>query len=434
MNFILALPMEVRLAVLFALGIVAGNLANSAIYAWAFEKRSESPWLGRHPRDDSSHWLDFLPLYGWRRLSRKSGELGRGFWLRPIIVELLVGALFAGLYYWEIDQLALAGPEMFAPGGGVLKLAPNASTWLAFHIGYAGHVLLFTLLVIGTFIDLDEQTIPDRVTMPAALAGLILAAVFPSSMMPAFVVALPGGQQAIETVTLAYPEFAIANWPAALQGAPNAWPLFVALACFWTWCVALLPWLWLPRRGLSKAVRMFVACILRSSNFKFLAAAFVLGTAGIVLVWRGGALAWIGLLTSLVGLAAGAGLIWLVRVIGAVTLRKEAMGFGDVTLMAAIGSFVGWQACVMIFFLAPFMGLVLGLTQWILGGGRHIPYGPFLCLATLVIVLGWQSCWDTCGMYFNPLWLIPAVMGFCFIALFLMLGALQLVRKRLGWE
>lgn len=434
MNAILALPMEVRLAVLFALGIVAGNLANSAIYAWAFEPRRDSPWLRRHPRDERSHWLDFVPLYGWRRLSRKSSELGRGFWLRPIIVELLVGALFAGLYYWEIGRLALLPRAMAVAGGGALPLAPNASTWLALHIGYAGQVLLFTLLVIGTFIDFDEQTIPDAVTSPAALAGLILAAAFPSSFMPAYVVALPAGQQQIEIVTAAFPSRELADWPAALQGAPQIVSLTIALACFWTWCAALLPWLWLPRRGWSKAARLFVACALRSSNFKFVAAAFALGTAGIIWVWFNGGLPWIGLLSSLIGLAAGGGLIWLVRVIGAVTLGREAMGFGDVTLMAAIGSFVGWQACVWIFFLAPCLGLALGLAQLILRGGRQIPYGPFLCLATLVIVLAWQTFWNAFGPYFDPPWLVPAVMGFCFFALFLMLGALQLVRNHLGRE
>jgi len=427
-NVILAVPIGFRLLTLFFVGVWAGNLANSAIYAWAFEPRRESPWLRRHPRDDKSHWLDLLPLYGWRRLRRKSGELGRGFWLRPIVVELLAGGLFAGLYYWEIERLALL------PGGGALPLALNADTWAALHVAYAGHVLLFTLLLIGTFIDFDEQTIPDAVTMPAALAGLILAAVFPSSFMPGYVVALPAGKQQIEIVSAAFPGCDLANWPAALQGAPQIFSLLIALACFWMWCAALLPWLWLPRRGWAKAVRLFVACALRSSNFKFVAAAFALGTAGIVLVWRAGGLPWIGLLTSLIGLAAGGGLIWLVRVIGAVTLRKEAMGFGDVTLMAAIGSFVGWQACVLIFFLAPCLGLALGLAQLILGGGRQIPYGPFLCLATLVIVLAWQACWKVFGLYFDPPWLVPAVMGFCFLALFLMLGALQFVRQRLGWE
>jgi prepilin signal peptidase PulO-like enzyme (type II secretory pathway) len=175
---------------------------------------------------------------------------------------------------------------------------------------------------------------------------------------------------------------------------------------------------------------MFVAYAMRSSNFAIVAAALVLGTAGIVLVWRTGGLPWIGLLTSLVGLAAGGGVIWLVRVIGAVTLGREAMGFGDVTLMAAIGSFVGWQACVMIFFLAPCLGLVLGIAQLILGGSRQIPYGPFLCLATLVVVLAWRACWDRFALVFFDPWLVPTVMGICFVALFVMLGALQFVRSR----
>ena len=33
------------------------------------------------------------------------------------------------------------------------------------------------------------------------------------------------------------------------------------------------------------------------------------------------------------------------------------MGFGDVTLMGMIGAFLGWQAAVLTFFLAPFFGL-----------------------------------------------------------------------------
>ena len=85
----------------------------------------------------------------------------------------------------------------------------------------------------------------------------------------------------------------------------------------------------------------------------------------------------------------------------------------------------------MIFFLAPCLGLVLGIAQLLLGLGRQIPYGPFLCLATLVVVLAWRSCWERFGPFFFDPWLVPAVMGICFVALFLMLGALQFVRSRL---
>ena len=89
---------------------------------------------------------------------------------------------------------------------------------------------------------------------------------------------------------------------------------------------------------------------------------------------------WAGLLTALVGMAASGGLVWMVRIIGPASLGREAMGFGDVTLMAMIGAFLGWQPCLIVFFLAPCRA----------GGragrpdpppGREIPYGPFLCLA-----------------------------------------------------
>jgi len=48
-----------------------------------------------------------------------------------------------------------------------------------------------------------------------------------------------------------------------------------------------------------------------------------------------------GLAVSLAGLIVGGGLVWIVRVIGTRVLRREAMGFGDVILMAMIGSLVG---------------------------------------------------------------------------------------------
>ena len=66
---------------------------------------------------------------------------------------------------------------------------------------------------------------------------------------------------------------------------------------------------------------------------------------------------------------------------------REAMGLGDVKFMAAIGSFLGWQAAIFSFFASACIGSIVGLTLMILKlqdkSGR-IPYGPFLTIAAIV--------------------------------------------------
>ncbi|MDO4587220.1 MAG: A24 family peptidase [Planctomycetia bacterium] len=86
------------------------------------------------------------------------------------------------------------------------------------------------------------------------------------------------------------------------------------------------------------------------------------------------------------GLTIGLLLIWSVRLMGKWILKREAMGFGDVTLLGMIGVFVGWRGTIIVFFLAPFAGLIFGLFRLLFRTEREIPYGPFLCLATLVVL------------------------------------------------
>ena len=64
-----------------------------------------------------------------------------------------------------------------------------------------------------------------------------------------------------------------------------------------------------------------------------------------------------GFLTGIGGLAMGAGLTQFVRMTAGFLLGREAMGLGDVTLLGMVGAFLGWQAAVLTFFLAPFFGL-----------------------------------------------------------------------------
>ncbi|MCA9114636.1 MAG: prepilin peptidase [Planctomycetaceae bacterium] len=100
-----------------------------------------------------------------------------------------------------------------------------------------------------------------------------------------------------------------------------------------------------------------------------------------------------GLAWSLCGALAGAGLTWLLRFLSRLLLGQESMGFGDVTLMAMVGSFVGWQPVVVILLLAPLCGLVFALLGPLLSGRPYLPYGPYLASATVLTLLSWRWIW-----------------------------------------
>ncbi len=103
-------------------------------------------------------------------------------------------------------------------------------------------------MLAASLIDLDEKTIPDSITVPGTLLGLLLAAVYPWSLLPAthFVA---GGRTLVEFLTLASPN----AWPRELAGSAGTW---LALGCWTVWCFALLPRRWNTRRGWGVAMRV----------------------------------------------------------------------------------------------------------------------------------------------------------------------------------
>ena len=110
-------------------------------------------------------------------------------------------------------------------------------------------------------------------------------------------------------------------------------------------------------------------------------------------------------------------------------MQREAMGFGDVTLMEMIGTLVGWQSSLVIFFLAPFAGLVIGLAQIVLRRGNEIPFGPFLCLAAAVLIVRWQAFWLWLEMVLDTLGaLVPLFVLFCLPVM----GLILLVWRAIG--
>ncbi len=422
MTILLALgvPFPLRLTLLAILGALLGGLVNWAVYRLAWHPRPISPWSAgaaeAAPRRDS----DRIPILGWLGLRREASIHGTAFWLRPMLVEVVMAAATPGLYWWEVGRQALVAPGVAPPTAAVL------------HAQYACHLVLMLLMLAGSLIDADEKIIPDTITLPGTLFGLVAVAVFPWVLLPDVARPMPlsgpGGPLGLipcDFLRLSSP----AAWPQRLGGAPLWGPLLVGLGCWWLWCVALAPRTWYSRHGWRRALQLSLARLLRDRSTRRIAALGLAGSVAVAAVWWGGGPHWQGLLTALVGMAAGGGIIWLVRIIGTAALGREAMGFGDVTLMAMIGTLLGWQACLIIFFLAPFAGLVVGLASLLLHRQPEIPYGPFLCLATAVVIVRWAAVWDWALPIFALGVFVPLVV---LVGLAMMGGMLSLWRRIAG--
>ena len=93
-------------------------------------------------------------------------------------------------------------------------------------------------------------------------------------------------------------------------------------------------------------------------------------------------------LNSLIGLAFGFSLLWLVRFLGTKAFKREAMGMGDVFLMGAVGALFGPVAVLMTLVLSSLFGSIVGIALVLaakakIGKFVAIPYGPYICLGCL---------------------------------------------------
>ncbi|MCA9164084.1 MAG: prepilin peptidase, partial [Planctomycetales bacterium] len=308
------------------------------------------------------------------------------------------------LYVWEVrGGLAPAGSQ------GILAAAAGRV-----HAVYFAHLVLLTLMSVATFIDFDEKTIPDAITVPGTLIGLLLAALLPESLLPVV------NARGLETLLLHSPQ----PWP---LGGNRVESLGWAIACLGGWCLALLPRTWTLRRGWKKAFQYLLASMFRHRAWMIALGIFIVGAIGIAFVWQLDDARWRSLYTALVGMAFGGGLIWAVRIVGSNALGQEAMGFGDVTLMAMIGAFVGWQPSLLIFFLAPFAAVVISVVQWLTTGRKDIAFGPYLCAGTVILILKWPEIWDWGAGIFYLGWFIPALMAVCMVLMWGMLSLWRMV-------
>ncbi|MEO6812269.1 MAG: prepilin peptidase [Isosphaeraceae bacterium] len=351
----------------FVLGAVVGSFLNVCIYRLPWQKSVIWP-ESRCPKClEAIAPRDNVPILSWLLLRGACRNCALPISPRYALVEALVGVLFVGAYVTDVgfgDQVLFAGVS-FA------------------QLGY--HLVLVALLVAATFTDYDYQVIPDSITRTGMVLGLALGAAFPE-VRP-------------------IPSDAATTWGAFQPGVVGAGLGFLAgglvrlLARFLRETVFHRE----PTSGPASKPSVREPILAPEETFGLPVVAAVIGWHIAVLPLRP---VWGGLVVGVEGLLIGGGLVWFVRTVFSPIFRREAMGFGDVTLMAMIGSFLGWQAAVLSFFIAAFLGLAHALSKlvpnlWKRITGRstraadhEMPLGPYLAMAALVLILAWPKLWS----------------------------------------
>lgn len=314
--------------------------------------------------------------------------------LAPVGWTAAAGCLVAGgLWWWEV----IAGGLL--PSGVVGPVTETTAV-----LGrVAAHLLFFWFLAAAAWIDIRYRVIPDVITTPGVLLALLVAWGLPESFLPVEVMQSRSFAAPVESAA------GLAAW--GTLASPTAGPSLLAggivlgLFLLW-WATCTAPFFEVAAASDDCSTRRIPAWLMEPRLV-----ILVGGCLGcLVAAWWGG-LRFAALESALIGLTVSAGLVWLTRVGATWALGREAMGMGDVTLMAMVGAWLGWQPAVLTFFLATFLGLGHGLFQIVRHRENELPYGPSLCLAAALITVFWEPFWRLSQDFFVDALQLGLVLG-----------------------
>lgn len=363
----------------FAFGAVVGSFVNVVIYRLPQGMSVISP-PSRCPTCGARlSWRENFPILGWLLVRGRCRHCGAAVSVQYLLIELGMALAFLALY----AAYYMAGPRSGWWLGGIGgDFWYRNGVWRTSPL-FAAHLVLLAGMVAMTVIDARTFTIPIQIPLVVTITALVAHAV--QGLIP--------------------------PWP----GAAALWPVHVT---GWRWFMASSGCM----LGVGLATALLRAGMLRYSfadyeeyvkegevlcdypharremlpELAFLAPA----VAGLVAGWLlGGGLPSTpppmvvqALGGTFLGYIVGGGLVWAIRILGTLGFGREAMGVGDIHLLAAVGAVLGCAAPVWAFMLAAFSGLLWvavskGLVTVFRRARRELPYGPHLAVATVVVIV-----------------------------------------------
>jgi leader peptidase (prepilin peptidase)/N-methyltransferase len=369
---------------IFAFGCCIGSFLNVVIYRMPRDKSivtppSACPGCGKHIR-----FYDNIPLISWLVLGRKCRYCKTPISARYFVIEFLTGLVFLGLFFLYFRTDIRAGIPTFSNGG-----------WLI----YLLHIILLGALIAASAIDLELWIIPLSICWFVTLVGLIGSAVGVFIIDP--------------TIIRENGLLPVVSADTGALAAGAAIGLIISLVLIAT---GLIKRSYesdeAQQQDDSAAAQENKAgndpSVIPEDNFNHRLEALreIIFLLPIITVSMGAfwlsrnvepvRLWWMdfsnrpaiaGFLGSLWGYFIGCGIVWAIRIFGTLALGKEAMGLGDVHLMGAAGAVTGPLSVVLAFFIAPFFGLTWAGLNMFFKKIRQIPYGPFLSLGILFVMI-----------------------------------------------
>ena len=321
-------------------------------------------------------WYDNVPLFGWLLLRGRCRWCGAKIPASVLLIEVITALLTAGITCWVLSE-----PQaVISPLGATLAESWNCQ-WLPPLIALLVLLLVAWSLLVTTMTDLAHMIIPDEISKPLQLLAPFLSLCVLGTLADAkYLMSFFMVRNEIDAGAQSVAMYSVVGGAMLVVGivALAALLLIVSLPfARWIYGTRLkgpFPWKEEDHRAFAKGlwwyvialVPVLVVLVILSS----LSQPGATGDLPLYLVY--------GLSHALLGSLCGWYLPYLIGLFGSWGFGRNAMGYGDVKMLAWMGAFLGPVGVLYTFFLAAISGTIIGLPLRLLGGGRELPFGPYL--------------------------------------------------------